>query len=91
MGIIYGLGFSAVTSATVPFVSDLVGEESYGCVMGFISTIMDVGQTIGPIVTGIMVASFSYTPSFIFLGLVLLISCFVFILVTSFREGQDRL
>jgi MFS family permease len=90
MGIIYGLGFSAVTSATVPFVTDLVGEESYGCAMGFISTIMDVGQTIGPIVTGILVASFSYAPSFIFLGLILLISCVVFVVVTSLKEDNNR-
>jgi MFS family permease len=88
MGIVYGLGFSAVTSSTTPYVTDLVGEESYGCAMGFISTIMDVGQTIGPIVTGIMVASFSYSPSFIFLGLVLLASCIIFITVAGL--GRDR-
>jgi len=88
MGIIYGLGFSAVTSATVPFVSDLVGDESYGSAMGFISTIMDIGQTMGPIVTGIMVAVFSFAPSFIFLGCVLVISCVIFALATGL--GRDR-
>ena len=90
MSLFYGLGFSAVTSSTTAYVSDLVEKDSYGSVMGFISTIMDVGQTVGPIVTGILIASLSYAISFMVLGLVLMVSWIVFILTTGMAgDGID--
>ncbi len=41
--VIYGLGFSSVTSSTGALVSDLAVGSGSGSVMGFLSTIMDVG------------------------------------------------
>jgi len=57
LSITYGLGFSLVTSSTPALVSELTQKENYGAAMGFLATIMDIGQTIGPIVSGIILAS----------------------------------
>jgi len=76
----YGLGFVLVTSSTPALVGDVAHEESYGTAMGFLATIMDVGQTLGPIVTGFLLAMFGYSGSFASLGLVLL-GFFVFFVV----------
>ena len=77
----YGLGFSLVTASTPPLVADAAGEAMYGTAMGFLSTIMDVGQTLGPIITGIILASaFGYVGCFTSLSLIVLLTCGVFVL-----------
>jgi len=80
ISVTYGLGFSLVTSSTPALVGDLVRKELYGTAMGFLATIMDVGQTLGPIITGLIIAiSATYTSPFAVLAGILLISCAVFL------------
>ena len=38
ISVVYGFGFSLVTSSTGPLVSDLVSKEMYGTALGFLST-----------------------------------------------------
>ena len=79
LSITYGLGFSLVTSATPALVSDQVNDKLYGTAMGFLATIMDVGQVLGPIITGLIIAvSATYRFSFIALAVILLLSCVVY-------------
>ena len=68
----YGLGFSMVISSTPALVSDFSKKTSYGLAMGFLATIMDVGQMLGPIITGLILATFGYSGSFLSLGLILI-------------------
>jgi len=68
----YGLGFTMVTAATPALVGDLASRETYGTAMGFLATIMDVGQTLGPIITGLILATFGYSGSFFSLAAILL-------------------
>ena len=78
---IYGFGFATVVASTSPLVSELVPSEFVGTSMGFLAMTMDVGQTIGPIVTGFVLAtSLAYKGAFWTLALVLLFSCAVFVL-----------
>jgi MFS family permease len=74
----YGLGFSMVISSTPALVSDLASKETYGIAMGFLATIMDVGQMLGPIITGLILVTFGYSGSFLSLGLILLGSSLFF-------------
>jgi len=75
VAILYGLGFSAVTSSTSALVSDLTSGTGSGSAMGFLSTLMDVGQTSGPIVTGLILATpLGYLGAFWFLGFFLVLS-----------------
>lgn len=81
LSIIYGLGFSFVTSSTPALVSELVSIEVVGGAMGLLSTIMDVGQTLGPIICSlILVTGLGYAGLFSSLTIVLLFSCIIFVL-----------
>lgn len=76
---VYGLGFSIVTSSTPALVSELVPIESCGSAMGLLGTLMDVGQTAGPLVCSvILVSSFAYTGLFFSLSIVLLLTVLIF-------------
>jgi MFS family permease len=79
ISIIYGLSFSMVTSSTSALVGDLSRRDLYGASMGFLATIMDVGQALGPIITGLILAvTPGYTGSFLSLGAILFGSCLLF-------------
>ena len=73
VGMLYGLGLSVVTSATSAYVSELARAGHYGSALGVLSTIMDVGQASGPIVTGLLVAGAGYRPAFFFVAALLLV------------------
>jgi MFS family permease len=79
LAMVYGLGFSMVTSVTPALVSELVTIEYVGGAMGFISTLMDVGQTLGPIICGLIVGtSLGYLGLFPSLALILLSTVAIF-------------
>lgn len=74
----FGLGMAMVTSSTAAYVSDLSKKEEYGAAIGVLSTIMDIGQTIGPILSGYVLVLFSYWGVFTMVGLVLIIALIIF-------------
>jgi len=78
VSIIFGLGFSMVISSAPALVGDLADKKSYGAAMGFLATVMDIGQMAGPIFTGFIMVSFGYTRSFFSLGAVLMGVCMLF-------------
>jgi MFS family permease len=79
LAMVYGLGFSMVTSVTPALVSELVTIEYVGGAMGFISTLMDVGQTLGPIICGLIAGTFlGYLGLFSSLALILLSTVAIF-------------
>jgi len=87
LSVVYGLGFSMVTSSTPPLVSELTSKELVGTGMGFLSTIMDVGQTLGPIVTGLILGfGFGYVGSFVGIAAILLAACFVFLVIGIWKK-----
>jgi len=79
--LVYGFGFATVTASTPALISELAPKELVGTSMGFLGTIMDVGQTLGPIVSGFILATnLEYCGVFPSLSFVLLFSCVVFAL-----------
>jgi MFS family permease len=91
ISVVFGLGFSMVISSAPALVGDLADEKSYGAAMGFLATIMDIGQMAGPIITGFILVSFGYTGSFFSLSAALLGVCLLFAvhrLRTGRRQGQ---
>jgi DHA1 family multidrug resistance protein-like MFS transporter len=70
-----------VISSTSPIMSELAPSGLVGSSMGFLATTMDIGQTIGPIVSGFILASaFKYTGLFASLSLPLLATSIIFAL-----------
>jgi MFS family permease len=88
----YGLGFAMVISSTSPLMSELAPAGLVGASMGFLSTLMDVGQTLGPIVSGIVLASFSqqYTALFASLSVILLASSLIFMSKTGKAKTREQ-
>jgi MFS family permease len=79
--LVYGFGFAAVASSTNALISDLVPKELVGTSMGFLDTLMDIGQTIGPIISGLILAtSLQYKGVFPSLSLLLIVTGAVFAL-----------
>ena len=83
LAIVYGLGLATVMSSIQPLICDLVPKEVVGTSMGFIDTVMDIGQTLGPIITGLILGvsvlyGLQYTLVFPSLAVVLLIAAAVF-------------
>ena len=75
----YGLGFAMVISSTSPIMVEVNPCNLVGTSMGFLSTMMDVGQAIGPIVSGVILASvLSYNGLFSSLTILLAASAAVF-------------
>jgi MFS transporter, DHA1 family, multidrug resistance protein len=70
---VFGLGLATVTASTSAFVADLSRAEGRGSALGVLSSIMDVGQSSGPIVTGVLVSAYSYRMSFGIVGIGLII------------------
>ncbi len=86
----YGLAFAMVISSTSPLMSELALQGSVGTSMGFLSTLMDIGQTLGPFVSGAILASFynQYMALFASLSLVLLASTLIFSLSEAARTKK---
>jgi DHA1 family multidrug resistance protein-like MFS transporter len=78
---LFGLGLAAVTTAAAALVTDLAHESSYGAAMGVLSSIMDVGQSTGPMLGGLAVAAFGYTAAFVGVAVLLMATAAVFPLV----------
>jgi MFS transporter, DHA1 family, multidrug resistance protein len=71
LSIFFGLSLSVVTSATSAYVADLSRKESHGSAMGILGSIMDIGHTTGPLVSGILAVYFGFTVAFIAASVVL--------------------
>lgn len=79
--LVFGLGFAIVTSSTPALASELVPKLYLGTSMGFLSTIMDVGQAAGPIICGfILQLGFGYIGLFVSLTALLVASSIIFII-----------
>jgi DHA1 family multidrug resistance protein-like MFS transporter len=76
---VFGVAMAMVTASTSPLIADLCKQKSYGSAMGVLDTIMDIGQTLGPITLGLLIPILYYYLSFALVGFVLLILAFLFI------------
>jgi DHA1 family multidrug resistance protein-like MFS transporter len=82
---LFGLGLAAVTAAAAALVTDLAHENAYGAAMGVLSSIMDVGQSSGPIVGGLLVGAFGYPIAFGGVAALLVVAAAVFALLVRHR------
>jgi DHA1 family multidrug resistance protein-like MFS transporter len=87
---LFGLGLATVTASTAALVADLSPSPGRGGALGILSSIMDVGQASGPIVTGLLVSTYSYLVAFASVGTLLVIVSLAFgFLVHPGVPGED--
>jgi len=77
---IFGIGMSLSTVATSAYVADVAKKEQIGASMGALSSIMDIGQSAGPLLTGIIVTTVGYVAGFFASFLLALLVCAIFVL-----------
>ena len=79
LSIVYGLGFAMVISSTSPLICEQVPSTLVGSSLGFLATTMDIGQTVGPVISGIILSSIlHYNAMFYSLSALLISSCLIF-------------
>ena len=77
--LIYGFGFATATAPITALVTELSPKELIGASTGFLDTMMDIGQTIGPILSGFVLGTYlGYFGLFPSLSILLLFACIVF-------------
>jgi MFS family permease len=86
LSLVFGIGFATVTSSTSALVADLTRDGRYGSSMGVLRTVMDVGQSIGPVLTGWMVGMAGFGSAFT--GLAVILGLAALLLGLLFKETQ---
>jgi MFS family permease len=81
LSVLYGAAFATVTSSTTAMVTDVTQNGQFGASVGVLRTIMDIGQTIGPVLTGFLVAVWGYGVAFPVLATIIAASAVMFVLV----------
>ena len=74
LSLVFGIGFATVTSSTTALVADLTKDGRFGASMGVLRTVMDVGQSIGPVLTGFVVGIAGYASAFGVLAAILVLA-----------------
>lgn len=87
LSVLYGIAFATVTSSTTALVADVTKSGQFGASVGVLRTIMDVGQTIGPVLTGFLIGAWGYGVAFPALATVLALSAVVFAFVPQPLKG----
>jgi DHA1 family multidrug resistance protein-like MFS transporter len=75
---IFGLGLATVTASTSALVADLSRSQGRGSALGILSSVMDIGHSSGPIVTGILIGAYSYRMAFGIVGIGLVAVSLIF-------------
>jgi MFS family permease len=80
---------SLSTVATSAFTADIAKKEQMGASMGALSSVMDIGHSSGPLITGIIIAGSGYGAGFLASLLIALAVCGFF--AVSVRDpGPQR-
>ncbi|MCK4316909.1 MAG: hypothetical protein KAX24_14170, partial [Anaerolineae bacterium] len=74
--------------STSALVSDLSRAAAYGASLGVLSSVMDVGHSTGPIVTGLLVAAWGYGPAFALVAALLVICAAIFATLVDRARNQ---
>ena len=88
-GVFFGLGLSFATVATSTYVSDVASQESLGASLGALSSIMDIGQSAGPFVIGLVIQASTMGAGFLADFGLCLVSAAIFA-ATNFRGAKAR-
>jgi MFS family permease len=85
LSVLIGFSLSVVTASTSAAVADITRCEMRGSAMGIFGTLMDLGHSAGPMVSGMLAAWLGFGAAFIGAAIVLALAAAAFI---STRAGQ---
>ena len=84
----YAAGVAITTAATSAFITDITRRARYGAAHGVFGTIYDVGDALGPIAAGILVASLGYAAMFQVMAAVGLTMVIAFLITTGHQASR---
>jgi MFS family permease len=87
--LIYAAGVATTTAATSAYITDITRRARYGAAHGVFGTIYDIGDALGPIAGGLLVASLGYASMFQVMAAVALLMALVFA-ITSKAAAADQ-
>lgn len=90
IGIIFGLGLSFSTVATSSYVADVASRESLGASIGALSSIMDIGQSAGPLIVGLIIEGTTLALGFL-ADFALCLVCAVIFIALNARHGSTAI
>ncbi len=85
--LLFGLGMSFATVATSAYTGDIADTRKMGAAMGALSSVMDIGHSSGPAVTGFIIVHLSMQAGFLASFILCVIIALVFIAATA---GKSR-
>lgn len=80
--VLYAIGVAVTTAATAAFITDLSHRARYGAAHGVFGTIYDVGDALGPIAAGFLVAAVGYARMFQVMAMVAAAMAVIFVLAS---------
>ncbi len=86
--ILFGITVAMVTASTSALVCEMAGCSAHGSAIGVLSSIMDIGHSLGPLVTGAIVTLVSFQLGFGLAAILLLAGAVAFFL--GMRRIDDR-
>jgi len=81
LSLCFGTTVATVTSSTSALISELGGQSSHGASLGFLSSLMDIGHSVGPLATGLLVSMISFKVGYTVAGALLVVGAAAFTLV----------
>ena len=87
--IAYAAGVANTTAATSAYITDVTRRARYGAAHGVFGTVYDVGDALGPIAAGLLVATVGYARMFQIMAFVGLTMAVVFSLASRSRPMTD--
>jgi MFS transporter, DHA1 family, multidrug resistance protein len=85
--ITYAGGVAMTTAATSAYITDVTRRARYGAAHGVFGTIYDVGDALGPISAGFLVAAFGYARMFQMMAAVALTMAMAFAVTARSRSS----
>lgn len=88
--LVYAVGVAVTTAATSAYITDLSRRTRYGAAHGVFGTIYDVGDALGPILAGVLVAALGYGPMFRIMAAIALAAAATFYVATRRASPSVR-
>ncbi len=85
VSLLFGLGMSFSTVATSAYTGDIADKTRLGTSMGALSSVMDVGHSSGPLVTGFVITWFSVRAGFVTSFALCMMVAVVFVMFTAVK------
>jgi MFS family permease len=84
----YAAGVAITTAATSAYITDITRRARYGAAHGVFGTIYDVGDALGPIAAGALVAALGYSHMFQVMASVGIAMVIVFVIGTARHSSR---